>query len=53
MPETKKSALTEVRCKQCDKKLGLFQGEAEIKCPRCKKVNHVRVSENTVTIYVK
>lgn len=31
--------MKEVRCATCNKLLGKFKGEAEIKCPRCKKTN--------------
>lgn len=27
------------RCSNCDKLLGLIEGKAEIKCPKCKTVN--------------
>lgn len=33
--------LIEVRCHQCGKLIGKIEGKAEIKCPRCKKVNIV------------
>jgi phage FluMu protein Com len=30
-----------VRCLQCNKFLGKIKGEAEIKCPRCGKINMI------------
>lgn len=33
--------LLEFRCIKCGKKLGMIKGIAEIKCPRCKKINTI------------
>lgn len=33
--------LREVRCVKCNKLLGFIKGKAEIKCPRCGKLNTV------------
>lgn len=32
--------LKEVRCKKCKKLIAKVKGTAEIKCPRCKTLNH-------------
>jgi len=31
--------MNKVRCSKCGKLLGKIKGRAEIKCPRCKKIN--------------
>jgi len=33
--------MQEIRCTKCNKKLGMIDGKAEIKCPRCGTVNQV------------
>jgi phage FluMu protein Com len=33
--------LIEFRCERCGKKLAMVKGIAEIKCPRCKKLNKI------------
>jgi len=33
--------LIEFRCEKCGKKLAMVRGTAEIKCPRCKKLNRI------------
>jgi len=33
--------LIEFRCERCGKKLAMVKGTAEIKCPRCKKLNRI------------
>lgn len=37
------SALTEYRC-SCGRLLGRFNGQAEIKCPKCRKINMIVVN---------
>lgn len=36
----KEEKLVVVRCHGCQRFLGKINGTAEIKCPKCKKVNH-------------
>ncbi|WP_202949274.1 Com family DNA-binding transcriptional regulator [Virgibacillus halodenitrificans] len=31
-----------IRCEDCNKKLGRISGQAEIKCPRCGKINEYK-----------
>ena len=31
--------MQEIRCKKCHKKLGMVEGDYEIKCPRCGEMN--------------
>ncbi len=38
----KSNWLVIVRCQKCERFLGKLKGAAEIKCPKCKKVNHFR-----------
>lgn len=33
--------LKEHRCKKCNRMLGKFNGQAEIKCPKCGEVNRI------------
>lgn len=33
--------MKEVRCIKCNRKLGMLEGKAEIKCTRCNTVNKV------------
>lgn len=33
------NTLKEVRCESCKRLLGKFSGHAEIKCPKCGKMN--------------
>lgn len=35
--------LTDVRCQRCNRLLGKFNGQAEIKCPKCGKINRIGV----------
>ncbi|WP_445661543.1 Com family DNA-binding transcriptional regulator [Bacillus sp. FSL K6-3431] len=37
----KTNELKTVRCDQCNKKLGMISGRAEIKCPRCGLINYI------------
>lgn len=36
-------ALTDARCSKCNRLLGKFNGQAEIKCPKCGKINRIGV----------
>lgn len=36
--------MEEVRCKNCGKKLGHINGQAEIKCPRCGYMNRINTA---------
>ena len=36
------------RCSKCDKLLGMIEGEAEIKCPKCRTMNYT-ILENQVS----
>ncbi|WP_420905148.1 zinc finger domain-containing protein [Candidatus Magnetaquiglobus chichijimensis] len=38
--------LLEIRCGQCHKLLAKGSGHLEIKCPRCKTINHLRDRES-------
>lgn len=40
--EDDKKKLEVVRCQKCKRFLGKLKGIAEIKCPKCKKVNHFK-----------
>ena len=33
--------LTDARCSKCNRLLGKFNGHAEIKCPKCGKINRI------------
>lgn len=33
--------LSEHRCSKCNRLLGKFNGQAEIKCPKCGKINRI------------
>lgn len=35
--------LVEHRCQHCNRLLGKFNGQAEIKCPKCGKINRIGV----------
>lgn len=35
--------LVEHRCSKCNRLLGKFNGQAEIKCPKCGKINRIGV----------
>lgn len=35
--------LSEHRCSKCNRLLGRFSGQAEIKCPKCGKINRIGV----------
>lgn len=35
--------LVEYRCQCCNRLLGKFLGQAEIKCPKCGKINRIGV----------
>lgn len=35
--------LIDVRCQRCNRLLGKFNGQAEIKCPKCGKINRIGV----------
>lgn len=35
--------LEEERCRNCNRLLGKFNGQAEIKCPKCGKINRIGV----------
>lgn len=37
----KTERLIEKRCQQCNRLLGKFNGQAEIKCPKCGKINRI------------
>ncbi len=37
--------MIEFRCVKCGKKLGMLKGIAEIKCPRCKKINKLNTEQ--------
>ena len=36
--------LEEERCRNCNRLLGKFNGQAEIKCPKCGKINRIGVN---------
>lgn len=36
--------LVEHRCQHCNRLLGKFSGQAEIKCPKCGKINRIGVN---------
>lgn len=38
-----KTTLVEHRCQCCNRLLGKFNGQAEIKCPKCGKINRIGV----------
>nr|DAJ86807.1 MAG TPA: hypothetical protein [Bacteriophage sp.] len=35
--------LKDARCSKCNRLLGKFSGQAEIKCPKCRKINRIGV----------
>ena len=35
--------LTDARCSKCNRLLGKFNGQAEIKCPKCGEINNIGV----------
>ena len=35
--------IAEHRCQRCNRLLGKFNGQAEIKCPKCGKINRIGV----------
>lgn len=37
-----KTELKECRCKKCNRLLGRIKGQAEIVCPKCKEINHIK-----------
>ena len=37
--------LSEHRCQCCNRLLGKFNGQAEIKCPKCGKINRIGVKQ--------
>lgn len=37
--------LSEHRCSKCNRLLGRFNGQAEIKCPKCGKINRIGVEQ--------
>lgn len=37
----KPEGLFEKRCQHCNRLLGKFNGQAEIKCPKCGKINRI------------
>lgn len=37
----KSERLFEKRCQCCNRLLGKFNGQAEIKCPKCGKINRI------------
>ncbi len=37
----KPEELFEKRCQRCNRLLGKFNGQAEIKCPKCGKINKI------------
>jgi DNA-directed RNA polymerase subunit RPC12/RpoP len=39
----KSEGLFEKRCQRCNRLLGKFNGQAEIKCPKCGKINRIGV----------
>lgn len=39
----KPEGLFEKRCQRCNRLLGKFNGQAEIKCPKCGKINRIGV----------
>lgn len=39
----KPEGLFEKRCQNCNRLLGKFLGQAEIKCPKCGKINRIGV----------
>lgn len=39
----RQNQLAEHRCSRCNRLLGKFNGQAEIKCPKCGKINRIGV----------
>lgn len=42
-PLEKPDGLKDCRCSKCNRLLGKFNGQAEIKCPKCGKINRIGV----------
>lgn len=40
----RQNQLAEHRCQRCNRLLGKFNGQAEIKCPKCGKINRIGVN---------
>ncbi len=40
--------MIEFRCTRCGKLLGYLEGKAEIKCPRCKKINKLNTEQRKI-----
>lgn len=45
--------LHEIRCRGCGKLLGKIEGSAEIKCPRCGKMNIENTERQRVPVDLK
>lgn len=42
-PPENPDGLKDCRCIKCNRLLGKFNGQAEIKCPKCGKINRIGV----------